>query len=156
MSTVAFQVRNSFAVKCPPERTRDVRTDFVRAQRSPLATGLKAEQRLVAGGALHQFTDDMEDRLIVDADCPALPFLGDVIEGDAVPCERDVSLLYGGGAIVMIQLGVPFTADAEEPQVDQPHSGGGHPITIKMRADSSPSQWPFAGPEARAQTRPCA
>src|ERR1700722_7454815 len=33
----------------------------------------------------------------------------------------------------MIELGVLLTADAEKPEVDQPHRGGGHPITIEMR-----------------------
>ena len=36
---------------------------------------------------------DGEDRIIIDADCPPLAFLRDVVEGDAVPSERDVPLL---------------------------------------------------------------
>ena len=72
---------------------RNVRTHFVRAQRPPRAVGLQTEERLKRGVATHQVTNDSEDCVIIDADCPPLAFLGDVVEGDGAPSERDVSLL---------------------------------------------------------------
>jgi len=110
----------------------------VRAQRPPCAVGLETEERLESGVAAHQVTYDGEDRIIIDADCPSLAFLGDVVEGNAVPRERDIPLLERGRAIVMIELGVLLAAYAEKAEVDQPDRGGSHPITIEIGTTQVP------------------
>jgi len=74
--------------------------------------------------------------------------LGGVVEHDAVAGEADVLFLEGGGAVVMVEVGVPFLADAEQaegrsagPRWPQPGRGSGRgasgPAAVAVRSPGS-------------------
>ena len=53
---------------------------------------------------------------------------------DAVPGHPHVPLLEGRDPVVMVQLGVPLSADAEQAEVDQPDHAGEDPVPFQAPA----------------------
>ena len=112
----------------------DVGAHVVRAKRVPRVPVFPAEQCVQPVAAAEQVPDGGADRFVGDRDRPALALLGDVVEQDALAGHPHVPLFQRRGAVVMIQFGVPLSADAEEAEVDEPDRARGHAVLVEPAA----------------------
>jgi hypothetical protein len=115
-----------------PGPVGDVAADVVRVQRAPGAVLLPGEQVVQVVTGPGQGPDGRPDRLVGDGDLPPLALLGDVVEPHTVPAHGHVPLFQRGDPVVVVQLGVPLAADAEQAQVDEADRGGGHPVPAQV------------------------
>jgi hypothetical protein len=118
----------------------DVAAHLVRMEGPPGVPVLEREQRLGWAVAADQRADGGPDRGVGDGDRPALAFLGDVVERDAVASHGDIAPLQGGRSIVVIEFGVLLPADPEQAKVDQPDRGRGHAIAVQAAAAEIPQR----------------
>ena len=121
-----------------PGPVGDVTADVVGVQRAPGAVLLPGEQLLQVVGGLGQRPHGGQDGPVADGDLPPLALLGHVVEPDPGPAHGHVPLLQRGRAVVVVQLGVPFPADAEQAQVEQAHGAGRHPVPVQVPAAHVP------------------